>query len=150
MRMAERLNNRIVAGFYTEEIRCGARRQGFRAVTFSGRDATLAHINWRGRSRVGRYGVDVTGFERLVTPELARPCDLMLIDEIGKMECFSTAFVEVVQRLLDGTTPVVATVASRGAGFIADVKTRNDVELIEVTLANRDELPRSVAASSRA
>ncbi len=145
MRLAQCLNDQVVAGFYTEEIRCDAHRQGFRAMTFSGQDATLAHVGLRSRSRVGRYGVDAASFERLVTPELARPCDLMLIDEIGKMECFSTAFLAAVKRLLDGATPVIATVASKGAGFIADVKARNDVELIEVTLANRDELPRRLA-----
>ena len=69
----------------------------------------------------------------------------MLIDEIGKMECFSNAFVDAVQRLLDGSTPAIATVASKGAGFISEVKARIDVELIEVTLGNRDELPRRLA-----
>ena len=82
MGLAERLKNRIVAGFYTEEIRCGAHRLGFRAMTFSGQDATLAHVELRSRSRVGRYRVDVPGFERLIMPKLARPCDLMLVDEI--------------------------------------------------------------------
>jgi nucleoside-triphosphatase len=145
MRLAERLAERAVAGFYTEEIRPGTHRQGFRAVTFSGHTALLAHISLKGSSRVGRYGVDVTAFENLVLPELARPADVMLIDEIGKMECFSTRFAMATRGLLDGVIPVVGTVASKGAGFIAEVKGRADIEICEVTRSNRDELPQSVA-----
>lgn len=145
IRLAEHVQDRTVAGFYTEEIRHGAHRQGFRAVTFSGRTGPLAHVNFKSQSRVGRYGVDVAGFENLVIPELARQCDLMLIDEIGKMECFSSRFITAARQLLDGATPVVATVAGRGTGFIAEVKARADVEIREVTHANRSELPKSLA-----
>ena len=144
--LAELLSNRAIAGFYTGEIREAGQRQGFGATTFSGGSCVLAHVSLKSRQRVGRYGVDVAAFEQLVLPELARPCDLMLIDEIGKMECFSARFVEVVRGLLDGPTPVVATVGVSGTGFIAEVKRRPDVTIWEVTRENRDELPRHVAS----
>jgi nucleoside-triphosphatase len=144
MRALERLGGIEVGGFYTEEIREEHHRVGFDAVTLSGRRATLAHVGVKSRHRVGRYGVDVQAFERLVLPELARTCDVMLIDEIGKMECFSASFVKAARRLLDGTTLVVASVAATGPGLIRDVKDRRDVELWEVTRANRDELPQAL------
>lgn len=146
MKLAEGLKRRIVAGFYTEEIRRGTHREGFRAVTFSGRTATLAHVDLRSRSRVGRYGVDVATFENLVLPDLTGSADLMLIDEIGKMECFSSQFVAAVRQLLDGATTVVATVAARGKGFIGEVKTRPDVEIVEATYSNREDLPQRLTA----
>jgi hypothetical protein len=43
--------------------------------------------------------------------------------------------------LLAGRTPVVATVALHGAGFIAEVKRLPEALLWEVTRAIRDELP---------
>ena len=43
------------------------------------------------------------------------------MDEIGKMELFCPAFVEAVPRLLEGSFPVVATVALKGQGLIAAV-----------------------------
>ena len=119
--------------------------QGFRAVTFSGHTTTLAHVSLKSQLRVGRYGVDVAAFENLVLPEVGRPCDVMLIDEIGKMECLSARFVKAVQELLDGATSVVVTVAAKGSGFIAEVKARTDVELLEVTRSSRDDLPQSLA-----
>ena len=145
MRLAERLVGRSLAGFYTEEIREGGQRQGFRILTFSGRSGVLAHVTCKERTRVSRYGVDVAAFEELVVPELARCGDLALLDEIGKMECFSGRFVDAVRELLAGSTPVIATVASKGRGFIAEVKARPDVEIWQVTSANREELPRRLA-----
>ncbi len=147
VRLAELLRNRTLTGFHTQEIRGDRGRLGFHAVTFSGQTGTLAHVDFKRRPRVGRYGVDVRAFEELVLPELDRQSDLVLIDEIGKMECFSSRFVEAVRGLLDGPSAVLATVAIKGGGFIAEVKSRPDVEITEVTHANRDELPRTLAES---
>jgi nucleoside-triphosphatase len=72
---------------------------------------------------------------------------ILLIDEIGKMECFSLRFVTAVRSLLDGRRPMVATVAIKGGGFIAEAKARPDVEIWQVTKANREELPERLAAA---
>ncbi|HUU83498.1 MAG TPA: nucleoside-triphosphatase [Phycisphaerae bacterium] len=146
MRLIELARGRSPAGFYTEEIRQDRGRQGFRAVTLSGKTAMLAHVRVKGKPRVGRYGVHVAAFEILVMPELAKPADVVLIDEIGRMECCSSRFIEVVRLLLDGPASVVATVAIKGGGFIAEVKARSDVEIRQVTQANRDELAQELAA----
>jgi nucleoside-triphosphatase len=143
--LAECLADRDIAGFYTDEIREAGKRQGFRATTFAGKSTVLAHMSTQSRHRVGRYGVDVAAFEELVLPELARPCDFFLIDEIGKMECFSVHFVAAVRQILDGPSPVVATVALKGGGFIAEAKARPDVHVWGLTRANRDVMPRRLA-----
>jgi nucleoside-triphosphatase len=145
MRLAECLEDRDIAGFYTDEIREAGQRRGFRATTFAGDSTVLARVGLRSRHHVGRYGVDVAALEATVLPELARPCDVILIDEIGKMECFSARFVAAVRQILDGATPVVATVALKGGGFIAEAKARSDVAVWELTKANREEVPRRLA-----
>jgi len=89
----------------------------------------------------GRYGVDVESFEAIVRAELDKPptqVDLCIVDEIGKMECLSRLFTEAVTRVLDSPVPVLATIAAKGVGFIAEVKSRLDVEIVTVTAANRD------------
>jgi nucleoside-triphosphatase len=57
-----------LAGFVTEELREGGNRVGFALETFDGRHGVLAHVGLPGPPRVGKYGVDVAGFERLVLP----------------------------------------------------------------------------------
>ncbi len=135
-------------GFYTEEIRKRGQRQGFRIVTCTGRSALLAHVGLQTAIRVGKYSVDVAGFEALIREELVldEATDVYLVDEIGKMECYSAEFVAAVQRLLDAEIPLVATVAQKGTGFIATVKRRDDIELWEVTRTNRSSLPQQVLA----
>jgi hypothetical protein len=46
-----------------------------------------------------------------------------------------------MRRLLGEPIPVVATIALRGGGFIAEVKQRNDVQVVEVTHGTRMALP---------
>ncbi len=143
-RLMERLDELRLAGFYTQELREQGQRVGFEAVGLSGRRTVLAHVQSRSQLRVGRYGVDPEQLRPLVQVELTRPdgqVDVYLIDEIGKMELFCPAFGEVMPRLLDGPVPVVTTVALKGQGLIAQVKTRQDVRLIQVTGQNRDALP---------
>lgn len=142
-RLAAGLGGRRVSGFYTEEIRHRGERRGFRAVTFGGRQATMAHVTVRGGARVGKYGVDVPVVDHLARTTLAAPgaVEVYLVDEIGKMECLSSAFVAAVRGLLDRPgPPVAATVALCGGGLIAEVKGRPDAECWEVTRANRDEI----------
>jgi nucleoside-triphosphatase len=90
-----------------------------------------------------QYGVDLAAIDAAVETALAprRGLALYLVDEIGKMECLSERFVARVRALLAGRVPVVATVAKRGAGFIAEVKRRDDCEVWTLTRANRDVLP---------
>ena len=52
-----------------------------------------------------------------------------------------------MRTLLDSPTVVVATVALRGGGFIAEVKERPDPDIWQVTASNRDDLPRRLASA---
>ncbi|MFQ5994947.1 MAG: nucleoside-triphosphatase [Acidiferrobacterales bacterium] len=145
-RVAERLSGRQLGGFYTEEIRGGGTRQGFRLATFDGEEIVMAHIDYPNAQRVGRYGVDVSSIDDVATRVLGPDTDkdIYVIDEIGKMECLSVSFVKSMRVLFGSGKPVVATVAAKGSGLIADVKRRQDAELWRVTSANRDDLPTKV------
>lgn len=67
--------------------------------------------------------------------------DIIVIDEIGKMECFSKLFVQKVLEALDSSKIVVGTIKEKGDEIINKIKLRNDTELIKLTLENRDNLP---------
>jgi nucleoside-triphosphatase len=153
LRMVERLADLCLGGFYTRELREGGTRVGFEAVGIStGSHAILAHVRSRSRLRVGRYGVEAAAFTQIVHTEFGRPAgdlDLFVVDEIGKMELLCPHFIESVPRLMDGPVPVLATVAMKGGGLIAEVKARLDVRLVEVTVENRDRLPAELEAWAR-
>ncbi len=147
LHVADRIGDKKVRGFTTEEVREKGNRVGFRIRTFSGEEGLLSHVRIKSPYRVGKYGVDVEEFERLVLPELAQDDDqteAYLIDEIGKMECFSEAFVEAVRKLLRGKVPVAATVAAKGGGFIGEAKKLPNLNLVHVTKDNRDTLPKRI------
>jgi nucleoside-triphosphatase len=140
--LVERLGDLRLAGFYTQEIRERGQRVGFEAISFSGRKALLAHVQSESPYRVGRYGVEPDQLEPFVEDLVGTSAaDAYLIDEVGKMELFCPAFVEVVPRLLDGNVAVVLTIAQKGQGLIAQVKARADIRLVTVTDQNRDGLP---------
>ena len=146
LRVAERLKDRRIGGFYTDEIRTRGHRQGFRLQTFDGQAFIMAHVDLPKTHRVGRYGVDVSTIDAAVdiALKLEADRDLYLIDEIGKMECFSSKFVSAMRKLAKSDRLLVATVAKRGTGFIEEVKKQPDAVLWEVTYAGRDELSQAV------
>jgi nucleoside-triphosphatase len=152
-RVIERLRDLRLAGFYTQELRKAGKRVGFEAVGLGGTRDPLADVETASDLRVGRYGVDLAAFETLLNAELVSPpgqVDLYVLDEVGKMECFSELFVAATKRILEGPVPVLATVAAKGSGFIAQVRSRTDAELLTVTPANRDALPEMIAERTRA
>jgi nucleoside-triphosphatase len=123
-----------MTGFITEEIRESGRRVGFRGVTLDGRSFPLAHVTTRGAPRVGPYGVDLSGLETVgldaLTPRESGT--IVVVDEIGKMECLSPAFKERVAAMMDDDTPLLATVAAVGVGLAKRV--RNDARARHYTM----------------
>jgi nucleoside-triphosphatase len=143
MRVIANLNRKKVAGFHTQEIRAGGVRKGFRWASLDGATGTLAHVDIKGPPRVGKYGVDVGGFEKSVVPILdieQTGAELFVIDEIGKMECFSGKFVTATHRLFASDRSVLATVAQKGAGLISEVKNHPTAKLFNLTRQNCDEI----------
>ncbi|MGW3246099.1 nucleoside-triphosphatase [Streptomyces sp. NPDC001070] len=152
-RLAGLLRTRRAVGFTTEEIRQGGTRTGFTLETMeSGRRAVLAHVDFPGPPRVGRYGVDLGVMEQLALPPLRSvaadpaPGVLALIDELGRMELACTAFQDTVRSLFETDIDIVATVHAKSAPFTDALKRRSDIDLVQVTRANRDALPEDLAA----
>jgi len=145
--IAERLEQVTCTGFYTEEKRQRGQRTGFRVVTLHGHEETLASLGTQ-KPTIGKYSIHVEEFEKVVLPILdpaITAVDLYVIDEIGKMELLSRQFRSRIVELLGQPTNLLATIAKRGNGFIDQIKSRSDVEIIEVTRKNRNELPEELA-----
>jgi nucleoside-triphosphatase len=130
-------------GFYTQEIKSGKTRKGFQLITLNGTQAVLAHVNKKSSYKVGKYGVDLTVMTDLAVPALKKAladCDLVIIDEIGKMECFSIEFRDVVSRCLDSQKPVFGSIQNFASPFINSITNREDIVRVTVTPDNREQL----------
>ncbi len=126
-------------GFYTEEIRSGGKRQGFRLVTLDGQEAILAHINIHSPYRVSRYGVDIDSLDRVGVSALNQAVKeqrLVVIDEIGKMELFSTNFRKAVMQIINSGNKVLGTIMSSPNPWVDAIKHQPQVMLITVTRTN--------------
>ena len=138
-------------GFYTEEIREAGRRTGFRLVTLDGSTGILAGLNVPGPYRVGRYGVHLSNLEDLGVKALRRAIQqptapVVVIDEIGKMELFSTAFREAVLAGLDSPKTLIGTITMARSPWVKAIKARPDVTVMEITPANRVAIPDLILA----
>jgi len=132
-----------VGGFYTEEVRSQGVRKGFRLVTLDGQDAVLAHVNIHSQYRVSKYGVDVDSLERVGVSALRKAvqqCDLVVIDEIGKMELFSTNFREAVLEIIDSGKRLLGTIMLRPDPWADAIKLKPQVNLVTVTRANHHQV----------
>jgi nucleoside-triphosphatase len=135
--------NAPLGGFYTQEMRVGGVREGFKMITFDGQEGILAHAKIPGPPRVGRYGVDLNALAAVGVASIQRALHsnmLIVIDEIGPMEMFSAAFCQTVTAALDGDHPVFGSVVWRSKPFSDQVKARQDVTVIEVNARNREKL----------
>ena len=129
-------------GFYTEEERVAGRRVGFVMKTIDGRSGYLAHQDIRSEFNIRRYGVSIDNIENIAVPSIApREGNVIILDEIGKMECFSDVFRKAALEALTSPNIVVGTITFGGDDFILGIKEREDIEVHEVTPGNRDVLP---------
>ncbi len=140
--LSKRLAPLHPVGFYTEEIREGGVRKGFELLSLEGTKGVLSHIDFKTPYRVGKYRVDVRGFEVFLKtiPFFNPETHLIILDEIGKMESLSDAFKKLLKEILDSEKGLIATIALKGRGLIEEVKKRQDVMLYEISPKNRDSL----------
>ncbi|NXS27135.1 NTPCR triphosphatase, partial [Pomatostomus ruficeps] len=138
-----------VDGFYTQEVREGGRRTGFDVVTLSGNRGPLSRVSSdssasRREYRVGQYVVDLISFEQLVLPMLGNinhgsesEKRICVIDEIGKMELYSQAFIQAVRRTLAGSgTVVLGTIPipkGKPLDLVEEIRSRKDVKVFNVS-----------------
>lgn len=140
-RIIQKLNS-PATGFFTQEIRKDDQRIGFSIDTLDGNHGLLASTGTRGQYRVGKYGVNIEDIDRIIVPSIIPKTEntVVIIDEIGKMECFSPLFRRTLIDILNSDYPVIGSVSLKGNQFIQKIKTRADVLLVHVNEKNRDRL----------
>lgn len=144
-----------IRGFYTREVRESGERVGFEVVTLDGRSGPLASSNISSLESVrwptvGKYKVDVASLESLALPELQvkEDTDLFIIDEVGKMELFSSAFFPAVRRVIESNIPVLATIPipryGRDIPGVARLRNHPGAVVFTLNTGNRDTMRQGI------
>jgi nucleoside-triphosphatase len=147
---------RRAGGFYTDELRDGGTRTGFKIVTLDGQEVVFAHVDFPAvarTDRLGKYGLDLSALERIGVGAVRHALQvrrIVIIDEIGPMEIRSPIFRDTVNEALDSEVPLLATIFARSLPFTDAIKSRPDVTLIEVRPNNRERLVSDLSDKIRA
>jgi nucleoside-triphosphatase THEP1 len=134
---------KMVVGFVTSEIRENNRRIGFNIESYSGIKLLLASKeNKTSRYRVASYGVYLDNVDTIVD-QVEHDLDkqnyeLIILDEIGKMELFSSKFKLFVERCLEQNC-VLGTIMLRDNSFTQRIKNRSDTRIYQLTEKNREQ-----------
>ncbi len=127
-----------LAGIITPEIRERRKRSGFKIIDLvSGEEETLASVRFLEGPRVGRYGINVVGVDRIVDLFLNSlpKADCVFLDEIGKMEMCSQKFRHLSVMIFRSGKIVIAVVHR---GLVDRFKDKG--ELIRVDRAKFDRI----------
>jgi nucleoside-triphosphatase len=131
-----------MTGFFTRELTKRGKRVGFSINRLDGKTGILAHQDIKGSFRVGKYGVNLDHIDRIAIASMvpAHPDEVVVIDEVGKMECLSERFRQALVETLDSENPVLASIALKGGPFIQKIKQRKDVLLLPISEKSRDAM----------
>lgn len=138
----------IKYGIVAREIRENGERIGFESVNVDGETSVFSHkFDIKSEHVVGgKYNVDVNAIEHFDVIELEKglddPMSLVFIDEIGRMQSFSSKFMSTVDHLLNSDANILATIVYDPEPWSIAFKEHPEVVLVEVTKENRDELPK--------
>jgi len=132
-----------IDGFYTHEMKEDGRRTGFYITDFEGNQMVMASENSKSPYRVNKYGVNIEAFEEIGIPAMERAlqnADLIVIDEIGRMEMFSPEFCDMLREVFDSEKPLLASIKKIDCELTKELKKRKDVVIFEITKCNRNEI----------
>jgi nucleoside-triphosphatase len=136
-------------GFYTEEIRKNNKRIGFRIKTLDGKEGILASLDSKSELRYGRYGLNIETFEELCLSSIENDLDdskVIIIDEVGPMEIHSEKFKALLESIIKKPCIVIGTIYYRDFPWIDEFKKSEEIEVIELSLENRNDIPGRVLA----
>jgi len=147
MKVIERLRAEglRVGGIITPEVRTQGQRTAFKVVDLSsGEEGILASVDQPNGPTVGKYRVNIPDFERVAIPALdfaIKQCHIICIDEIGKMELFSTEFKQKINEILRSEKPLIVAVHRNYAKNYEKIGI-----MLQVTPENREKITDTIVS----
>jgi len=135
-----------VGGMVTEPIVEDGKRTGFAIVDWATKGkGRFAHLDIQSKFMVGKFGVDLQALEDVGVKALldaVEGSDVIVIDEVGRMEVESQPFIDAVKAALDSDKPLLLTLHKKSRNpLLQDIRRKDDVRILEVTPINRNLLP---------
>jgi len=137
-----------VGGMIDEKVtdETGRKKLGMKVTDLMTNESQIfANAEIESKITVGTLGVDLALFESISIAAIKNACehcDIVIIDEIGKVEVESQAFVDAVTKALDIDKPMIITLHKKSRNpLLQDIRRRDDVRILEVTPTNRNILP---------
>ena len=147
LRSVNGLKNRgyEIGGMISRDVREGGVRVGFEIMDFStGQRGWLAHVNQPTGPKISKYRVNLTDLEAIGVSSILDAignADIIIVDEIGPIELFSSAFRDAVVKAVESDKPLLGTIHfGLRNSFVSSLKNREDAEIFEVTYENRETL----------
>ena len=125
-------------GFYVENWETGEKE------VFSSKEF---NTKYKTETDDGVYFVDLEPLDRIGVKAIRdsiedEEVDIIIIDEVGKMEMHSEAFNSAVKAALDCPKPIIMTLHKKSRNpLLQDLRRRDDVRILEVTAVNKNLLP---------
>ncbi|MFW9824071.1 MAG: nucleoside-triphosphatase [Candidatus Thorarchaeota archaeon] len=104
-----------IHGFLTPEVRNQGERIGFDIQDINSKEKReLARVGtYSTKFKLGKYSIFLEGLEKIIQNIESTPLDeinLMIIDEIGKMELFSKKFADFINQIFSTNLSIFATI----------------------------------------
>jgi len=134
-----------IGGMLSRDVREKGTRIGFEIVNFTtGQRGWLAHVNQPTGPQVSKYRVNLNDLDQIgveAVRSALKDAEVVVIDEIGPMELFSSAFKQAIKDAIDSQKLVLGVIHhSAHDPIINSIKNRNDMEIFEATMENRQQL----------
>lgn len=141
-----------IGGISTPDFRSArGQRRGFLIRDIAtGNEQVMAAIDLPSDIQVGRYGVDAVAIRKIGVTAINRAiteADIVVIDEIGKMELAVPEFQRCVVSALNSTKPVLGTIGLYlKSAFVTSIKRRSDVKIVTLSREKQEEVYLQVKA----
>lgn len=134
-----------VMGMISREAREKGNRVGFEIVDLStGQKGWLAHVHQPVGPQVSKYRVNLEDLNNIGAKSIrdaVTEAQIIIIDEIGPMELFSSQFKGAVSEALNSSKAVLGTIHLKARDpLIQTIKDRKEAEIFEVNYENRQSL----------
>ena len=135
-----------IGGMISDPIGDGRHKTGCSVRDLvTGESEIFASTEIESRIVVGKLGVDIESLEKIGVNAIKRAsetCDVIVIDEVGKLEVESPGFIKAVKDALEVGKPMILTIHKKSRNpLLQDIRRRDDMRILEVTPTNRNLLP---------